>query len=129
MVAMTREMTRNVSALAMLSVGLALAAASARAQDGKSGKGIRFWNLTLHTITSLRMSPPGENKWGPDQCRNDRDGTVDHDERLRITGIAPGRYDVQLADATGRICIVSTVEVQAGAIFTIEERQLTNCRR
>ena len=47
----------------------------AMAQDGK---GIRFWNLTMHTITSFRMSPAGENRWGPDQCRNDRDGTVEH---------------------------------------------------
>ena len=37
------------------------------------------------------MSPAGENIWGPGQCKNDRDGTVDHDERLRITGIEPSR--------------------------------------
>jgi hypothetical protein len=94
------------------------------AQDGK---GIRFWNLTLHTITSFRMSPAGENRWGPDQCRNDRDGTVEHDERLRITGIAPGSYDVTVEDETGRKCLVRNIAVQAGAIFSIEERQLTAC--
>jgi hypothetical protein len=93
----------------------------------EEGKGIRFWNLTLHTITQLRMSPVGENQWGPDQCRNDRDGTVEHDERLRITGVAPGRYDVKLADETGRACTVRNVEVRAGAVFTIEEKQLTDC--
>jgi hypothetical protein len=90
-------------------------------------KGIRFWNLTLHTITHLRMSPAGENMWGPDQCRNDRDGTVEHDERLRITGITPGRYDVSLLDETGRTCIVRNIEVPEGAIFSIEERELTDC--
>lgn len=96
----------------------------AMAQDGK---GIRFWNLTLHTITSFRMSPAGENRWGPDQCRNDRDGTVEHDERLRITGVTPGSYDVRLEDDTGRRCIVRNIAVQADAIFSIEERQLTDC--
>ena len=93
----------------------------------QEGKGIRFWNLTLHTITSFRISPAGENRWGADQCQNDRDGTVDHDERLRITGIAPGSYDVKLGDETGRRCIVRNITVQAGSIFSIEERQLTEC--
>ena len=71
----------------------------------------------------------GTDNWGPDQCKNDRDGTVDHDERLRITGIEPGRYDVKLADKIGRVCIVRNVEVKDGAVFSIEERQLTDCRR
>ena len=73
------------------------------------------------------MSPAGENRWGPDQCRNDRDGTVEHDERLRITGVTPGSYDVRLEDDTGRRCIVRNIAVQADAIFSIEERQLTDC--
>jgi hypothetical protein len=93
----------------------------------QEGKGIRFWNLTLHTITQLRVSPAGENRWGPDQCQNDRDGTVEHDERLRITGVDPGRYDVKLADVTGRACIVRNIELRAGAVFTVEEKQLTDC--
>jgi hypothetical protein len=81
----------------------------------------------LHTITQLRMSPAGENRWGPDQCQNDRDGTVEHDERLRITGVDPGRYDVKLADESGRTCIVRNIEVEARAIFKVEEKQLTDC--
>ena len=79
--------------------------------------------------TCERLNPAGTDTWGPDQCRNDRDGTVDHDERLRITGIAPGRYDVKLADKIGRICIVRNVEVKDSAIFAIEEKQLTDCGR
>jgi hypothetical protein len=93
----------------------------------QESKGIRFWNLTSHTITQLRMSPTGENLWGPNQCENDRDGTVEHDERLRITGIDPGRYDVKLADVTGRVCIVRNIELRAGAVFTVEEKQLVDC--
>ena len=99
---------------------------SVAAQDRK---GIRFWNLTLYTITTLQMSPAGKDSWGPDHCKNDRDGTVDHDERLRITGVEPGRYDVKLSDKTGRVCIVRNVEVREGAVFSIEEKQLTDCRR
>src|SRR5215469_16681043 len=77
----------------LASIAFGLVASSAAAQDRK---GIRFWNLPLYTITTLQMSPAGKESWGPD-CKNDRDGTVDHDERLRITGVEPGRYE-QLTD-------------------------------
>jgi hypothetical protein len=40
----------------------------------------------------------------------------------------PGRYDVKLVDKMGRVCIVRNVEVKDGAVFSIEERQLTDCR-
>jgi hypothetical protein len=116
----------RVPASITLGLVLAFTAHSAVAQDRK---GIRFWNLTLYTITALQLSPAGADMWGPDQCRNDRDGTVDHDERLRITGIEPGRYDVKLADKIGRSCIVRNVEVKDGAVFAIEEKQLTDCGR
>ena len=113
-------------AVLLASIAFGLAGSFVAAQDRK---GIRFWNLTLYTITSFQMSPAAKDSWGPDQCKNDRDGTVDHDERLRITGIEPGRYDVKLADKIGRVCIVRDVEVKEGAVFSIEEKQLTDCRR
>ena len=107
-------------------IAFALVGSPVLAQDRK---GIRLWNITLNTITTFQISPAGTDSWGPDQCKNDRDGTVDHDERLRITCIEPGRYDVRLADKIGRICIVRNVEVKDGALFAIEERQLTDCRK
>jgi hypothetical protein len=104
---------------------VALMGAGAHAQ----GKGTRFWNLTLYTVTSFQMSPAGQDAWGSDQCKNDRDGTVDHDERLRITDVSPGRYDAKLADKTGRLCVVRNIEVKEGGVFAIEERQLTDCEK
>jgi hypothetical protein len=92
-------------------------------------KPTRFWNLTLYTVTSLQLAPAGQQDWGPNQCKNDRDGSVDHDERLNITGVTTGHYDVKLADKTGRVCIIRGVEVKEGAIFTIEEKQLTDCKK
>ncbi len=109
--------------LLLASVVVAFSLSCAAAQDRK---GMRFWNLTLYTITSLHLSPAGQDSWGPDQCKNDRDGTVDHDERLRITGVEPGRYDVKLTDKIGRNCIVRNVEVKPG-VFAIEEKQLAGC--
>ena len=90
-------------------------------------RGMRFWNLTLHTLTSLQFSPPGQNAWGPNQCENDNDKTVDHDERLRITGITPRRYDAKLIDKF-RTCVVRDVEAKDG-IFAIEEKQMTDCEK
>jgi hypothetical protein len=107
---------------ATLALALTLSAAQA------AERGMRFWNLTLHTLTSLQFSPPGQNAWGKNQCENDNDKTVDHDERLRITGLAPGRYDAKLTDKFGRTCIVRDVSVKDG-VFAIEEKQLTNCER
>lgn len=89
----------------------------------------RFWNLTANEINALHLSPAGTDKWGANLCAGDKDGGVDHDERLRITGVSTGRYDVKLSDKTGRTCIVKNVEVKAGDIFSIEERDLKECKK
>lgn len=104
-------------------VALALVAGQAAAESRPT----RFWNLTLNTITEFYLAPAGTSDWGPNQCKNDKDGAVDPDERLRITDVASGTYDAKLSDVTGRICIVRGVKIEAGAIFSIEEKDLTAC--
>lgn len=94
---------------------------------GASNKPTRFWNLTSATITNLQLSPVGQNSFGPNQCENDPDGAVDHDERLKIVGVAAGRYDVKLTQKNGRTCIVHDVAVNDSAVFSIEEKDLTDC--
>jgi hypothetical protein len=94
---------------------------------GASAKDTRFWNLTANTITAVQLSPAGKNEWGKNQADNDKDGTVDHDERLKITNTPPGIYDVKLSDKTGRTCVVPNIDVKEGAVFTIEEKSLKNC--
>src|SRR5579863_9197263 len=54
---------------------------------------MRFWNLTGVKITKLYLAPAGTTNWGPNQCANDPDGSVDPDERLKLTGLAAGHYD------------------------------------
>src|ERR1700761_7344577 len=95
--------------------------------SGASAKDTQFWNLTANTITSLQLSAPGKNEWGRKQADNDRDHTVDHDERLKITDTETGTYDVKFTDQKGRSCVVPNVQVKAGAIFTIDEKQLKGC--
>ena len=96
---------------------------------GALAKDTQFWNLTADTITSLQFSPPGKNEWGRNQADNDRDHTVDHDERLKITDTPAGVYDVKFVDKGGRTCVVPNVQVKTGAIFTIEEKDLKGCSK
>jgi len=100
------------------------------AQPALAADPLRFWNLTTATITHLVLAPAGSGAFGADQCANDRDGAVDHDERLRLTAITPGRYDVQLTTKPGRICLIRNVEVKAGGkfAFTLDDGDLTDCR-
>jgi hypothetical protein len=90
-------------------------------------KSIRFWNLTSATVTELRLAPAGSGKFGPDQCKNDKDGSVDHDERLPITGVAAGQYDIKIGYKGGKSCRVANVPIESGKVFSIEDKDLTDC--
>jgi hypothetical protein len=90
-------------------------------------KPIRFWNLTSATVTELRLAPAGSGNFGPDQCKNDKDGSVDHDERLPITGVGPGRYDIRIGYKGGKTCRVPDVSVESGKAFSIEDKDLGDC--
>jgi hypothetical protein len=96
---------------------------------GAEGRPTRFWNLTRHTVSELYLAPTGTTDWGPNQCKNDKDGTVDVDERLRINGVSSGQFDVKLVDVSGRTCVVRNIKVETGQIFSIEEKELTSCAR
>jgi len=109
----------------MMIAALALLSGEVLAQ----GSPTRFWNLTQDTISEFYLAPAGTTDWGPNQGKNDKDGTVDPDERLRITGVASGVYDAKLVDVKGRACTVRNLKVEAGQIFSIEEKELTSCNR
>src|SRR5918912_1123107 len=96
-----------------LMVAAAMLLSIAPCQLLAQGKGIRLWNLTTATITGFELSPAGKSEWGPNQTLNDKDKEVDHDERLRITGIEPGRYDAKVAYPNGRQCLVRDIEIKA----------------
>jgi hypothetical protein len=93
------------------------------------GKGIRLWNLTTSTISAFELSPAGKNDWGPNQTLNDKDKEVDHDERLRITGVEPGRYDARVSYRDSRQCFVRDIEIRAGAVFSIADKDLKDCSK
>src|ERR1700736_719844 len=110
----------------LVSVALLLASASELAAQGK---GIRFWNLTTATISSFQLSPAGKDTWGPNQTLNDKDKEVDHDERLRITSVEPGRYDAKVGYRDLKQCFVRDIEIKADAVFSIADKDLKDCNK
>jgi hypothetical protein len=105
-------------------VTLALASSTALAQEVR---GPRFLNRTGQTVVKLQLAPAGTKLWGPDQCANDDEGEVDHNEKLTLVGVKSGRYDLRIADKNGRVCFVRNVDLNEGAQFSIKERDLTDC--
>ena len=92
-------------------------------------KPTRFWNLTRYTISEFYLAPAGTTNWGPNQTKNDKDNSVDSDERLRITDAPSGTYDAKFTDTTGRSCTVKNIKIEDGGIFSIEEKELTSCNK
>jgi len=108
---------------------IAILSCAGEAFAQSKGKGIRLWNLTSETISSFQLSPAGKNEWGSNQTLNDKDKEVDHDERLRITGIEPGRYDAKVSYPNERQCIVRDIEIRTDAVFSIADKDLKDCTK
>jgi hypothetical protein len=110
---------------------LVVLAGLASGGPAQAAEQMQFWNLTANTIDQLYLAPAGTTNWGPNQCLNDEDKTVEADERLALEDVKPGKYDVKLHDVKGRSCQVKDVEVKAGGkyAFSIDEKQLTDCTK
>src|SRR6266581_4804622 len=113
----------------ILALAVLLLAGADEAAAQSKGKGIRLWNLTTETISGFQLSPAGKNEWGPNQTLNDKDKEVDHDERLRITGVGPGRYDAKVGYRDNRQCLVRDIEIKADAVFSISDKDLKDCNK
>lgn len=111
---------RIVSILVLLGTSTALLARD---------KGVRLWNLTAETISGFQLSPAGKDAWGANQTLNDKDGEVDHDERLPIQGVAPGRYDAKVGYRNGRTCFVRDIEIKANSVVQVADKDLKDCSK
>jgi hypothetical protein len=120
------RMPRFLSLLGVTALGLLVFLMPARDADAASRT--RFWNLTTGTIKEFRLAPAGSASFGKNQCENDPDAAVDHDERLDVTGVASGRYDAKIVYASGKACMARGVEVKEGKVFSIDDHDLTDCK-
>jgi len=113
---------KSRTAISLLSACFAVATGAFAAD-----KPPQFWNLTTSTVTKLEISKAGVNAFESNQTVNDPDGAVEHDERLKITGVESGVYDLRLTLKDGRTCFARNVHILLGKAFTIEDKDLKDC--
>jgi hypothetical protein len=105
----------------LLSLALLFASSSAFAVEGNS---LLFLNRVGETIVHLQLAPAGTTKWGPDQCQYEDDKSVENNEKVPLTGVTPGRYDIRFTDLKGRACTVRNLDVKLGALVVLRENEL-----
>ena len=108
-------------------LALTIAVVTGLSEAAAQQRPARFWNLTKNTISQFYLAPSGTSNWGPNHCLNDKDGSVDFDERLAIRDVPAGVYDAKFTDTTGRTCTVQDIKVEPGTIFSIQEKDLKSC--
>ena len=104
---------------------------AAVAACGGAGAAERFfaYNLTTATeFTGVFLAPAGSQDWGPNQALNDKDHSLETSERLPLTGIARGRFEVKLETRKGRSCIKHDVDLTRETSFDIHDADLAGCR-
>ena len=116
-----------LSVRALSALLLCAAALLAVPAQAASKKVTQLWNLTGETLNQVELAPAGTTSWGKNQCANDKDGEVDFDEKLPITGISAGTYDVRVRDVHGKTCVARGIDVKDGATFVVHEKDLTAC--
>ena len=94
-----------------------------------AAKGTRFWNLTHNEIDSLQLAPAGTADFGENLCLQDDDKSVEADERLQVTGVKSGLYDAKIHDVRGRSCSARNIKVEEGKVFSIQEKELVDCKQ
>jgi opacity protein-like surface antigen len=111
---------------AILALALSAACGSATAQAAD-----RFYayNMTTSTqFSAVYLAPAGTQRWGRNQTLNDKDHGLETSERLAITGVSHGRFDVKLQDSKGRVCIKRGVDLTKDTTFDIRDADLSGCR-
>lgn len=128
--ASSRNETRRISGdlLRISSAVFGLLAFLMLASEAHAASLTRFWNLTTGTIKEFRLAPAGSASFGKNQCENDPDAAVDHDERLDVIGVPSGRYDAKIVYASGKACMARGFEVKEGKVFSLDDHDLVDCK-
>ena len=113
-------MMRKIWAVACLAIGAAEGCGHALADE----KPIRLWNLTASTFLGVRLAPEETKDFGRNLVKDDKDGEIDVDERLKLTDTPPGIYDAKIELKGGRKCDVLKLELRRAEVTSIEEKDL-----
>lgn len=113
----------------LIGSALALALLLGGSLAARAGVNYFAYNLTATTsFPGVYLAPAGTANWGPNQALNDNDRELDFGERLTLSGVSPGIYDVKLVDKTGRTCIMHQVNLTTETSFEIRDASLTECK-
>ena len=93
-----------------------------------AAKYFAYDETTATSFTGVYMAPAGTTQWGPNQALNDKDHSVDSGDRLLLTGIKPGRYDVRLVTDKSKTCVWRGVDLSRDTSFEIRDAALADCR-
>jgi len=86
--------------------------------------------MTVRTdFKELYVAQAGTQTWGTNQTLNDKDKSLDVSERIALTGLKPGHYDVKLVTENGKSCIVKNVDLTKEKTFVIKEEQISDCHQ
>src|SRR4051794_17723843 len=86
------------------------------------------YNMTTATeFKGVYLAPAGTTNWSRNQALNDKDHSLESSERLAITGISRGKFDVRLEDDKGRTCFKRNVDLTKETSFEIREEDLSTC--
>jgi hypothetical protein len=58
----------------------------------------RFWNLTRQTISEFYLAPAGSTNWGDNQCKNDKDGSVESRGLFEVASSALAPLEAEPSD-------------------------------
>ncbi len=107
--------------------GAALALASFGTAE--AAKKFFAYNMTTASdFSGVYLAPAGTTQWGKNQALNDNDKVLDVTERLSLTGLKPGTYDVKLVDTKGHTCIKHNVDLTKEGTFEVHDSDLTDCQ-
>jgi hypothetical protein len=116
-----------MSRLLFISAALVLGCSVAIAADDKP---LLFLNRAGETMVKLQFAPAGTTKWGTDQTQYEDDKQVEHNEKIPLKDVTPGRYDIRFTDIKGRSCTLKNLDVKVGALVVVREAELPpECRR
>lgn len=112
-----------------MDLGFGGPAVSERQRSGRAGKRHPIVESDHRDHFGVSAFPARKERLGPNLTLNDKDKEVDHDERLRITGVEPGRYDAKVGYRGSKHCFVRGIEIKADAVFSIADKDLKDCNK
>ena len=113
---------RRIALLALFLGGLNIAVSPANAQDRYS---LKIKNSSKYAISRLYVASAEDEKWGPDQLRDD---TIDSGETFTLTGLAPAEYNIRFVDEKGDGCVLRKIGVFKDLSWELTTDWLEKCQ-